>query len=94
MHYRLRSSRLPLAGVIVAALALTACAGPTTGGKPAATGSTQAANWGKSSGTVEFWDTAARDDIERDNGALGASLVGHTHDDSPPERPNASSQRK
>jgi multiple sugar transport system substrate-binding protein len=59
MHHILRHSRLPLAGAIVAALALTACAGPNSGGTTAPTGAAQTADWGKESGTIEFWDTNA-----------------------------------
>ena len=59
MHQILRHSQLPLAGAIVAALALTACAGPNSGGTTAPTGSAQTADWGKESGTIEFWDTNA-----------------------------------
>jgi len=59
MHQILRHSRLPLAGAIVATLALTACAGPNSGGTTAPTGSGQTADWGKASGTIEFWDTNA-----------------------------------
>jgi len=60
MHQRLRPNLLPWAGAIVAVLALTACAGPTSGGTKAATpSSAKSADWGKASGTIEFWDTNA-----------------------------------
>ena len=70
MQLRLRHSRLPLVGAIMAAMALTACAGPTSGGKPAATGSTQVANWGKASVTIEFWDTNANPVLSKKWAAL------------------------
>ena len=61
MHRNLRGSRLPLAAAVVAALALTACGGPTSGSAKDtprdATAETE--DWGKASGTVEFWDTNA-----------------------------------
>jgi multiple sugar transport system substrate-binding protein len=66
MQRNLRRSRLPLAGVIAAtALVLTACGGPTSGGKSDdAKGAPK--DWGKAAGEVEFWDTNANP-----TGALG-----------------------
>jgi len=57
MHQRLRPNLLPWAGAIVAVLAVTACSGPAGGGTSAAPA--KSADWGKASGTVEFWDTNA-----------------------------------
>jgi multiple sugar transport system substrate-binding protein len=46
-------------------LALTACAGPTSGGTTAPKGSAQTADWGKESGTIEFWDTNANPELSK-----------------------------
>ena len=54
-----RGSRLPLAAAVVAALALTACAGPTSGATTVPKASAQTQDWGKAAGTIEFWDTNA-----------------------------------
>jgi len=40
-------------------LALTACAGPTTGATKSTPAATETQDWGKASGTIEFWDTNA-----------------------------------
>ena len=74
MHQILRHSRFPLAGALVAALALTACAGPGSTGTTATPGSAASGDWGKAAGTVEFWDTNANPVLSKKWGELIAQF--------------------